>query len=70
MMHADQPDSTPTRLTGRPPSSEDRYRWIFENALDGIFQTTPDGRFVAANPTMARINGYDSPGCPTGTATR
>ncbi|NNG00375.1 MAG: PAS domain S-box protein [Desulfobacteraceae bacterium] len=41
--------------------SEKKYRGIFENALEGIFQTTPDGRFIDANPSMAQILGYDSP---------
>ena len=41
--------------------SEEKYRQIFENAVEGIFQTTPKGRFVSANPSMARILGYDSP---------
>ncbi|MGD8835319.1 MAG: response regulator [Desulfobacteraceae bacterium] len=43
--------------------SEERYRSIFENAVEGIFQATPGakGRFVSANPAHARILGYDSP---------
>ena len=41
--------------------SEERYRSIFENAVEGIFQTTPDGKYVAVNPALARIYGYDSP---------
>ncbi|MBI5686678.1 MAG: PAS domain S-box protein [Verrucomicrobia bacterium] len=41
--------------------AEANYRSIFENALEGIYQTTPDGRFLAANPAMARMFGYDSP---------
>ena len=41
--------------------SEDRYRSIFEKAVEGIFQTTPDGTYVAVNPALARIYGYDSP---------
>jgi PAS domain S-box-containing protein len=41
--------------------AEKKYRGIFENAVEGIFQTTPDGRLVTANPMMARIFGYDSP---------
>lgn len=41
--------------------SEERYRNIFENALEGIFQTMPDGKYVAVNPALARIYGYDSP---------
>ena len=40
--------------------SEEKYRAIFENAVEGIFQTTPDGRFVSANPAMASLLGYDS----------
>jgi PAS domain S-box-containing protein len=41
--------------------SEERYRSIFENAVEGIFQTTPEGKYVSANPALARIYGYDSP---------
>ncbi len=41
--------------------TEKKYRSIFENAVEGIFQTTPDGRFVAANPALARMLGFDSP---------
>jgi PAS domain S-box-containing protein len=37
------------------------YRSIFENAVEGIFQTSPDGRYVNVNPALARIYGYDSP---------
>ncbi|MBW2590883.1 MAG: sigma 54-interacting transcriptional regulator [Deltaproteobacteria bacterium] len=40
--------------------SEEKYRQIFENAVDGIYQTTPQGRFVSTNPAMAHILGYDS----------
>jgi two-component system cell cycle sensor histidine kinase/response regulator CckA len=42
--------------------AEKKYRSIFENALEGIYQTTPDGRILSANPAFARILGYDSPG--------
>ena len=41
---------------------EENYRSIFDNAREGIFRTTPEGRFVLANRAMARILGYDSPG--------
>jgi two-component system, cell cycle sensor histidine kinase and response regulator CckA len=40
--------------------SEERFRGIFENASDGIFQTRLDGRFVSANPSLARILGVSS----------
>jgi two-component system, cell cycle sensor histidine kinase and response regulator CckA len=41
--------------------SEERYRGIFENAFEGFFQTTVDGRILIANPAAAAILGYDSP---------
>jgi PAS domain S-box-containing protein len=43
--------------------SEDRFRSIFDNAVEGIFQTTPGdkGRFISANQAHARLLGYDSP---------
>jgi PAS domain S-box-containing protein len=41
--------------------AEGKYREIFDNAIEGIFQITPDGRFITANPALARILGYDSP---------
>ncbi|MGB3509005.1 MAG: adenylate/guanylate cyclase domain-containing protein, partial [Microcoleaceae cyanobacterium] len=41
--------------------AEEKYRTIFENAVEGIFQTTPDGYFLSANPALARTYGYDSP---------
>ncbi|WP_347339570.1 PAS domain S-box protein, partial [Planktothrix sp. FACHB-1355] len=40
---------------------EQNYRSIFENAVEGIFQTTPDGGYLTVNPMLARIYGYDSP---------
>ncbi|MCX5815739.1 MAG: PAS domain-containing sensor histidine kinase [Proteobacteria bacterium] len=41
--------------------AEEKYRNIYENATEGVFQTSPDGRFISANPSLARIHGYDSP---------
>jgi PAS domain S-box-containing protein len=41
--------------------TEQNYRSIFENAVEGIFQSTFDGGFITVNPSMARILGYDSP---------
>ncbi len=40
--------------------TEEKYRNIFENAVEGIFQTTDDGRYISANPALARIYGYES----------
>jgi PAS domain S-box-containing protein len=41
--------------------NEFKYRSLFENAMEGIYQSTPEGRFLSVNPAMARIYGYDSP---------
>lgn len=41
--------------------AEQRYRHIFENATEGIFEAGINGRFVSANPALARLHGYDSP---------
>ena len=40
--------------------SEEKYRAIFENAVEGIYQTTPEGELVSANPAMARMLNYPS----------
>jgi PAS domain S-box-containing protein len=40
--------------------SEKKYRSIFENAVEGIYQTTPGGRYIAVNPALARMMGYDT----------
>src|SRR5208337_4466466 len=41
--------------------AEAKYRSIFENAVEGIFQSTPEGRLLIVNPALARMHGYDSP---------
>ncbi|NJK27340.1 MAG: PAS domain S-box protein, partial [Coleofasciculaceae cyanobacterium SM2_3_26] len=41
--------------------AEAKYRSIFENATEGIFQTSLDGRYLSVNPALAKIYGYDSP---------
>jgi diguanylate cyclase (GGDEF)-like protein/PAS domain S-box-containing protein len=41
--------------------AERRYRSIFENAIEGIFQSTPAAGYVTVNPALARMYGYDSP---------
>jgi diguanylate cyclase (GGDEF)-like protein/PAS domain S-box-containing protein len=48
-------DITPLRR------AEQKYSDIFTNAVEGIFQTTPEGRYLEANPALARIYGYESP---------
>ena len=41
--------------------AEQRYHSIVENAVDGIFQSTPSGRYISANMALARMYGYNSP---------
>jgi PAS domain S-box-containing protein len=41
--------------------AEEKYHNIFLNATEGIFQISPEGRFLSVNPAFARIHGYDSP---------
>ncbi|HAT34868.1 MAG TPA: PAS domain S-box/diguanylate cyclase (GGDEF) domain-containing protein [Rhodospirillaceae bacterium] len=41
--------------------AEKRYRGLFENAVEGIFQSTPCGRYLAVNPALATKLGYESP---------
>jgi PAS domain S-box-containing protein len=41
--------------------AEAKYHSIFENAVEGIFQSTPGGRLLSVNPALARMHGYDSP---------
>ncbi len=40
--------------------AEERLRMLFENAVEGIFQTTPQGRILSLNPALARMCGYAS----------
>jgi len=41
--------------------TEEKYRNIFENSMEGIYQTTPEGRYLMANPMLAWMYGYSSP---------
>ncbi|MDJ0615429.1 MAG: PAS domain S-box protein [Calothrix sp. MO_192.B10] len=49
--------------------AESNYRSIFENALEGIFQSTTYGKFIRVNPAMASIYGYESPAAMIGDIT-
>ena len=51
----------PSRAIAPMGGEEEKYRSLFDNALEGVFQTTEDGQFVIANPACARILGYGSP---------
>jgi two-component system cell cycle sensor histidine kinase/response regulator CckA len=40
--------------------SEAKYRSLFENATEGVYQTSADGKIVAANPALVKMLGYES----------
>ena len=40
--------------------AEREYRALFENAVVGIYRSTPDGRMLRANPALVRLNGYQT----------
>ena len=40
--------------------AEEKYRSIFENSVEGVFQTTPRGQFIVTNPALEKMLGYDS----------
>ncbi|MCF3649103.1 ATP-binding protein [Synoicihabitans lomoniglobus] len=62
MNHLNTPPPGPEEGSVPPfPSSLQRYQSIVENAVEGIFQSTSDGRFLLANPALARLYGYESP---------
>lgn len=55
-------DGTSSReLEQRLREAERRYRGLFDNALEGIFRTTMEGRYLGANPALAGIYGFESP---------
>ena len=44
----------------RTAAAEQKFRAIFEHSADGIFQITPQGRFLSVNPALIEVYGYDS----------
>jgi PAS domain S-box-containing protein len=49
------------QLFERLRESEERYRQIFENAVDGLYRSTPSGKLVTINPALALMLGYETP---------
>jgi two-component system cell cycle sensor histidine kinase/response regulator CckA len=49
------------RMEAAARQAEENYRSIFDNAVEGIFQSTPDGQFISVNPAMAMMHGFASP---------
>lgn len=58
---ADELERRVIQRTAELQEAEAKYRSIFENAAEGIFQSTPDGRYLNVNPTLAELYGYESP---------
>jgi len=60
--HAIARDITVRRLAEDAlKANEEKYRRIFEDATEGIFQTTPEGKYLRVNPAFARMFGFASP---------
>ena len=41
-------------------NDEKQYHNLFENSLDGIYKSTPEGKFIDVNPALVKMIGYDS----------
>ncbi len=50
-----------TEIINKIKDAEAKYRGLFENAVEGIYQSTPDGRYITVNSALARMYGYDRP---------
>ncbi len=59
LIHQDVTESV--RVTEALRESEEKYRAIFENATEGIFQNTVEGKYLKVNPAFARMFGFSSP---------
>ncbi|HTZ72884.1 MAG TPA: PAS domain S-box protein [Candidatus Aquilonibacter sp.] len=45
-------------VPGAAPAADLRFRQLFDHAFEGMFQTTPDGRYLRVNHALARMYGY------------
>jgi PAS domain S-box-containing protein len=62
LLEADAAREAAVRALAEQRLAEESYRKLFEASIDGIYVTTPGGLIVNANPALARIMDYDSPG--------
>ncbi len=53
--------ATLSSLLAKARQKEQKYRGLFENALEGIFQVSFDGEVISVNPALAGMHGYESP---------
>ena len=56
----DQKSTAEAALERSQEMLEGKYRALFEEAIVGVFQSTPQGRYLSMNPAMAKMYGYDS----------
>lgn len=49
------------RMDAALTHGDDKYHSVFDHLVEGVFQTTPEGRYLMANAALARIYGYASP---------
>lgn len=57
----EEPETLPEMLHQIKARYSNQYQSFFENALEGIYQSTPAGYYLNANPALARMYGYASP---------
>jgi PAS domain S-box-containing protein len=57
----EQSEADYKRVEEEMRENEKKYQDIFQNSVEGIFRTSPEGRFIHANPAAARMLGYESP---------
>lgn len=62
LVDADTAREAAIRALAEQRLAEESYRKLFEGSVEGIYVTTPGGEILNANPALARIMGYDSPG--------
>ena len=55
------PDHLEHQLVEALEHAEQKYRVLVEHAVEGVFRTTPDGRFVMANQALAGMLGFETP---------
>jgi PAS domain S-box-containing protein len=53
-------NNDPAKQSGQLHKEEDKYRSLFENVHDGIYQSTMEGKILTANPALVKMLGYES----------
>src|SRR5262249_30500849 len=61
LVDADNARAAAERALSEQRLAEESYRKLFETSVDGIYVTTPSGALLNANPSLARMMGYETP---------